>query len=323
MAKDKKPRFEEVPPDDDQTRIISPNGEDLLSEPVRPIPPVPKMTGAAPEFTEKPSRIPDPAPAPKPAEGKKAAPGSKLRLTKKRTPDRPSPTPQPKPGKAANPVSFELPKEPPISQRQPAYKSSVEDRDDDDGDDSGSLGTALGVGAMILSIAALLIALGVISVGGKEEITSSQIAPGAVGQEQIYDGSVTADKLQPQLISDLKGQVGATGATGPRGPRGKRGAVGAAGITGISTIERSVVGTAASEVSTIANCAAGEIAIGGGGTVSGAAGAVAVTASEPTADFSGWRAAAAQTAETKASWDLTVYAICAVPSRQLRKSIEG
>lgn len=315
MTPDKdKSRSEEVTPDD-QTRIIRPEEKDLISEPVRPIPPAPPLSGGGKpsEFADRPSGLPDPAPIP---EATAKPSGSKLRLTRKKT--TPAPTPQPAPTRRPDPVSFDLPKEPPASQRQPAY---IQDDDDDQDSGSGGVGTALAIGAFILSIAALLVSLGIISVGSDPEITSDQIAPGAVRDRQISEGAISADKLQPQLITDLKGQVGPTGKTGPTGRRGKIGPTGPAGFTELSTMSTSVDGTAASEVSSTSSCEAGQVAIAGGAAITGANGSVAVTSSQPLPDLSGWRASAAQVADTKAAWVLEVYSVCGKPSREIREGL--
>jgi hypothetical protein len=333
-SNDGKPSFEEVKPDGDDTMIISSGQDDLLADPAKPIrpssaptppPPAPPVSGPPPEFPEAKSSLPDPAPVPK-VEAK-APGGSKLRLTKKRSGSKPTPKP------AAPPVDefasdkpeapkFSSPPKIPASQRQPAYDKSPFDQDDDQPPaGNGGMATALAIGSMLLAVGALLVALGILSIAPSKEVTSSQIAPGAVGEKQIYDGSIGANKLQPQLIEDLQGQQGETGPRGSRGPRGARGVRGPAGLTGLELVRRSVNGTAASEVSSVALCKAGQVAVGGGGSITGATGAVALTASEPNASLDGWRVSAAQVGETRAGWSLSVYAICAEPSSELLRNI--
>ncbi len=59
------------------------------------------------------------------------------------------------------------------------------------------------------------------------------------------------------------------------------------------------------------SCSEGRKVVGGGAEASGAPVPIAIQASKPNADGTGWEANAAEAEPTSASWKLTVFAVCA------------
>lgn len=292
---------------------------------------------------EKPDVLPAPAPAPKDQKRKKGFSGAGL--TKKRSSGKgqaATPKPAPKPPRPAPPTpatgasadtergpsggpEFSIPSLGPSS--APAYNKSpfAYEEDPDEGTPASSSATPLAIGALLLALAALLVSLGVFSVGSKEKISSTSIEAGAVGTSQILDEAVTETKLDPEVLQalDQSGEQGDPGKPGKPGKRGKPGPPGPAGISSIQLIERTVTGSGAAEVSTIALCPGDLIAVSGGGSITGASGNVALTGSEPLQGLAGWRSAASQVDSAQVSWSLTTYAVCAKPTQKVLDSLVG
>ncbi|MBS1895153.1 MAG: hypothetical protein JST59_27960 [Actinobacteria bacterium] len=135
----------------------------------------------------------------------------------------------------------------------------------------------------------------------------------SVGTRQLKKEAVTPTKLSAASKAALtgpKGATGATGAAGATGPRGPQGVPGAAGATKVQV----VVGTEAN--GSFAHCAAGQVAVGGGGFVPTGV----LYASEPLVGE-----AAATTGQTPDGWfakgentanvqvPAIAYALCASP----------
>jgi len=167
-------------------------------------------------------------------------------------------------------------------------------------------------GALALSLLSLVLALGLLpleTVGtdqlGKDAVTSSKIAPGAVQESDLSD-SVSA-KTGPQ------GPPGKTGPPGPKGPKGDPGPSGSAGAAATGGSVRYATAHSSSGSDTIteaAQCQPGESVVGGGavtergGSVTGA-----------TREGNGWQATAAPVAGSSASFQLVVTAVCATPAK--------
>jgi len=113
-----------------------------------------------------------------------------------------------------------------------------------------------------------------------------------------------------------QGPIGLTGAIGPTGPQGPTGLTGATGPTGISNIvvrySWSVSDSATPKIATIV-CHEGEIALGGGGRVTGDGAGVAIQGTYPVNEpqATGWDAIAFEAISTEANWSVMAYVICA------------
>ena len=88
-----------------------------------------------------------------------------------------------------------------------------------------------------VGLLALFVALGGTSYAAiklpRNSVKSAQIASGAVGSEEVKDGSLRGkDFAKGQLPAGDPGPQGAPGAQGPQGPAGRDGAPGAQGATG-------------------------------------------------------------------------------------------
>jgi hypothetical protein len=116
----------------------------------------------------------------------------------------------------------------------------------------------------------------------------------------------------PQGATGPAGPQGATGPAGPQGATGPAGPAGPSGLTGLTV--SSSPSTPIPTESAIADshpCPGGDVATGGGATVSGLTG-VSIVQSEPypqTGTPTGWQATFVN--QSGASQSFTVYAICA------------
>lgn len=139
----------------------------------------------------------------------------------------------------------------------------------------------------------------------------------SVGGAQLKKNAVTSPKVKNRslLARDFaRGQL-PRGARGPAGPRGAQGPAGPAGPAGAAGATNATVrvGTEVAGIST-ASCLAGERAVGGGGTATGADGAL-------------WDSGPTQLAGTPTSWEaraidvttatiddpVVAYVVCASP----------
>jgi hypothetical protein len=173
--------------------------------------------------------------------------------------------------------------------------------------------TWVACGALAVGLLSLVLALGLLpleTVGsdqlGKDAVTSSKIAPGAV-QASDLSGSVAAGqpgKTGPQ------GPPGKTGPAGPPGPKGDPGPSGSAGAaaTGGSVRYATAQSSGSGTITETAKCQQGESVIGGGAVTEG--GGVVTGA---TREGNGWQATAAPGASSSSSgsFQLAVTAVCA------------
>lgn len=296
MQENEGPNFEEVVHDD------SPRPEGI-EEPAQPLRP---GEGARIDGQqEKKSSLPDPEPVP---ENLEAAKPPKFSFTKSRS-SHADPTFVIPPAEEETVVKkVEVVPPPP-----PAENPFQYDEDDEPGQSGSGLGTALGAVALVLSVVALLLNMGIVSFGpGKE---TGNIAPGAVDSRELASAAVTESKVSPLLLESLQGKEGPEGKQGEPGPQGK---IGPAGISSLRLVRNTTNGTASDQVVTSASCGSKEIVVSGGAEITGAEGAVAITESSPLSEFSGWGASAVQSKKTASRWSLTVFAICATPDKNLR-----
>jgi hypothetical protein len=117
-----------------------------------------------------------------------------------------------------------------------------------------------------------------------------------------------------QLPVGPQGDRGAQGPIGPQGPVGPQGLQGERGLPGISGYQIvTSVSSFSSEGnrSATADCPAGKVAIGGGGRVFGGVDGIALHASDPSEDGSGWSVGAHEIVSTASTWSVGTYAICA------------
>ena len=116
--------------------------------------------------------------------------------------------------------------------------------------------------AMAVAFVALLVALGGTSYAvvalPANSVGKKQLKKNAVTSVKVKNGALLRTDFKPgQLPAGPRGPAGATGPAGARGPQGPPGPSGATNVTVRS-------GPMASEIS-VATCAPGERAVGGGG----------------------------------------------------------
>jgi hypothetical protein len=171
--------------------------------------------------------------------------------------------------------------------------------------------TWVACGALAVGLLSLVLALGLLpleTVGsdqlGKDAVTSSKIAPGAVQASDLSGGS--AGKAGPQ------GPPGKTGPAGPPGPKGDPGPSGSAGAaaTGGSVRYATAQSSGSGTITGTARCQQGESVIGGGAVTEGGG---AVTGA--TREGNGWQATAAPSAGFSGSFQLVVTAVCATEAQ--------
>lgn len=196
---------------------------------------------------------------------------------------------------------------------------------------------------------ALLVAVAIIALGGG--VAWATIPNGGVinacyaksgGSLRVIDASVTNCKSGETALSwDAQGTPGPTGPAGPAGPTGATGPAGPAGPTGPAGPQGDVgptgpagptgpSGMAGYEVVTAtdsgnnsnlavatANCSAGKVVVGGGGSVFGTinslsqdGGGPQLFESGPTAGNTAWVAGAISGQFYKGLFGITTYAIC-------------
>ena len=163
-----------------------------------------------------------------------------------------------------------------------------------------------------------------------DAVTSPKIKSGAVQSSEIKDGAIAANDLHNDSVTNAKLGKNAVTATEvkdhsllavdfalgqlPRGPQGPPGPAGPAG-PGVGGLERRSDQTSTDSTnskSTTATCPSGKRVFGGGARVTGD-GAANVTVSEsfPDSSLDRWNAVARESDATDATWQLSVYALCA------------
>lgn len=161
--------------------------------------------------------------------------------------------------------------------------------------------------AMVVALGALLLALSGTS------YAAIKLPANSVGSKQLKQNAVSSSKVKNGSLStaDFKsGQIpqGPRGPQGAQGPQGTQGAQGTAGQSKVPTI--TVRTGAVTPTDASADCNAGEVALGGGGTSSD--GFIDdtgpnVTSGTPT----GWQASAAQSDGSTA--DVQAFVVCGAP----------
>jgi hypothetical protein len=168
--------------------------------------------------------------------------------------------------------------------------------------------------ALVISCVALAIAL-----GGTSYATVLQVPRNSVGPAQLKTAAVTNKKIAANAVTSAKVLNGSlvradfranSLPSGPAGPVGPAGPAGPPGLSGVERVETTSPSNSTTTKSVFFACPAGKRLIGGGARVTGGSPRVALLTSFPDNDNI-WRASAAETTATAASWSLTVYSICA------------
>jgi hypothetical protein len=203
-----------------------------------------------------------------------------------------------------------FPSEPrPISFTPRVDETPTTFQDEEEEEKGSSAALLIAIAALLLSILGILIAAGLIPFGPSTDlIGQDRLADNSVGEVQIQDEAVALNKINPDIIEKLRGEKGPAGKQGERGPAGPAGS----GLADIQIRSKEVRGTStSSRASALVVCSAGEILLSGGAAVSGAAGKVAIVASNPSQENNAWFAESARIdPENNDSWTLTVYARC-------------
>jgi hypothetical protein len=188
--------------------------------------------------------------------------------------------------------------------------------------------------AGVTATVALFVALGgssyaAITISGSSirngTVTTADVKDGSLRARDVKNGTLTAADVKngSLLAADFKAGELPAGPAGPAGPQGATGPQGPAGATNVVARSEDVTVAAGGGTATrTAECQTGEVAVGGGAGLSGAAnGSVAVFFDEPReADGSppeegdvptSWHAGAVNAGPQPR--DMTVYVICASP----------
>lgn len=178
--------------------------------------------------------------------------------------------------------------------------------------------------ATVIATIALLFSLTGTAVAGGL-ITGANILNGSVSSVDVMNESLrTVDIRNGTLLpEDFKGKKFPTGPKGDQGPAGPAGAQGAAGPAGpagpqgVAGLSQVTVVTAESASDSDgskfvdAHCPAGKRIIGGGATLVGAYGDIALDENTPL-NATTWRAMGFEVNATGANWSVRAHAICAV-----------
>jgi hypothetical protein len=153
----------------------------------------------------------------------------------------------------------------------------------------------------VVATLALFVALGGTSYA-VTKIGSKEIRNNSVRSKDIRNNDVRSRDIRNHslLAKDFKGGQLPSGLRGPPGVSGY-------------TVRRTTSAASSALKDVVATCPAGLVAVGGGGTATGAAnGTVALIYSLPTDPPNRWRVGAAEVnGGTTANWTLSAYAVCA------------
>lgn len=196
----------------------------------------------------------------------------------------------------------------PSAQPQSPLLPDLDGSEDDDGSDG--IARVFAVAAFLIAVTALAVVF--LGLGPQKEIPANSIT-----ESQLAPGSVGPDQIDPSLSESLQGEPGPQGAPGPRGPRGETGPRGASGAAPEITLESSEVkGITADFATATVQCPTGARAVGGGGTVIDAEGAVTpatLSVTEPLSGRKGWKVEARRPLDSSsdaAPWTLKAWAVC-------------
>lgn len=182
---------------------------------------------------------------------------------------------------------------------------------------------SLSPATVIASIALLFALTGTAVAGGL--VTGANILNGSIASVDVMNETLrTVDIKNGTLLPEdfkgkklPKGPQGAQGPAGPAGPAGPQGPAGPAGSQGQPGLSQVTVVTAESASDSVsgkfvdAHCPAGKRVIGGGATLVGAYGDIALDENTPV-NATTWRAMGFEVNATGANWSVRAHAICAV-----------
>ena len=171
--------------------------------------------------------------------------------------------------------------------------------------------------ANVTALVALFIAL------GGSSYAALNLPKGSVGATQLRKNAVTSPKVKPGslLLSDFRrsqraglrgpqGPQGPPGLQGIRGEKGDTGAQGAPGLSGYQQFDDYSAFDSTTPKTANAFCPAGMKVIGGGATINGADGNIALKVDIPRSNGSGWISTAYETAPEAGNWNVNARAIC-------------
>lgn len=160
--------------------------------------------------------------------------------------------------------------------------------------------------ALVVACIALFVSLGGVGYAAAT-IGTSDIKNGAVTGKKIKNRTITKKDISKATVSLLKG---ATGARGPQGAQGLQGSAGAPGISGVERFEEIVNASSGTAKTAIADCPAGQEAIGGGVRVFAAEGLAFVDESIPNGT-TGWYGEVHTVNNVAQNFGLRVWVVCA------------
>jgi hypothetical protein len=143
-------------------------------------------------------------------------------------------------------------------------------------------------------------------------VTTAKLRAGAVATAKLKTGAVTSLKVRngSLLVEDFKAGQLPAGQKGDKGDKGDAGPAGPAGVSGWMLVSNSSPSDSDSPKTAQVTCPEGKKALGGGGSVGGAAG-LALAVSRPfSPQGNGWVATGREIVATGSSWSVGVYAIC-------------
>lgn len=181
--------------------------------------------------------------------------------------------------------------------------------------------------ATVIATLALLFALSGTAVAAGV-VTGAQILNGSIGSIDVMNESLrTVDvkngtllpedfkgkKLPkgPQGAQGAQGPQGAAGPQGPAGPAGPAGPQGQAGLSQVTVVTAESASDSDGSKFVDAHCPAGKRIIGGGATLVGAYGDIALDENTPL-NATTWRAMGFEINATGSNWSVRSHAICAV-----------
>jgi hypothetical protein len=172
--------------------------------------------------------------------------------------------------------------------------------------------------ANVMATIAVFVALGGTSVAAvalkRNSVGSAQIKNGSVTGHDVKNNSLSSGDIKSLTDKDFKGGQLPQGAQGPPGPRGPAGAAGATNVvirTGTQVIAENTPGG----IGARADCQTGELAVGGGSTLSEGYTSDVLQTTRPFTGAAGtpnaWYAAYVVGAHPART--ITVYVLCASP----------
>jgi hypothetical protein len=178
--------------------------------------------------------------------------------------------------------------------------------------------------ATVIATIALLFALSGTAVAAGV-ITGANILNGSIASIDVMNESLrTVDVKNGTLLpEDFKGKKlpagpkgdqgpqGPAGAQGPAGPAGPAGPQGAPGLSQVTVVTAESASDSVGGKFVDAHCPAGKRIIGGGATLVGAYGDIALDENTPL-NATTWRAMGFEVNATGANWSVRAHAICAV-----------